>query len=110
MALNRKSQWMVDNCYQGFMRFNPNDTITKYSEGTDTMCIRWEKNGRLYRIYKFHAGWSGDLAKLTIHGVNVVGEYNGMARSGKAFGIQISSLNMRQGTDGQYVEVVLESY
>ena len=110
MSLNRKSQWMVDNCYQGFKRFNPDDTITKCSEGDDTMCLRWEKSGRLYRIYRFHAGWSGDLTRLTIHGVNTVGEYNAMSRSGVAFGIRISSLKMKEGSDGPYVEVELESY
>lgn len=110
MSLNRKSQWMVDNVYQGFTRLNPGSVITKYDEGSNTQCIKWVKNGSVYRIYKFYANWDGAITSLTIHGVNVMGEYNAMSRSKVAFGLPVRSLDTKQGADGLYVEVLLGSY
>ena len=110
MALNRKSEWMVDNLYQGFKRINANDSITKCSEGSNTACIRWEKNGSLYRIYKFHADFLGKITSMTIHGVNPQGEYNAMSRSRVAFGIPVDRLEMKRDPSGDYVEVIFGSY
>lgn len=110
MALSRKSEWMVDNVYQGFKRVNAYDSITKYNEGSSTACIRWEKNGSIYRIYKFHANFLGTITSMTIHGVNPQGEYNAMSRSRVAFGLPVNKLEMKRDSSGDYVEVIFGSY
>lgn len=110
MPLNRKSQWMVDNVYQGFSRINPMDTIEKIEEGANTQGVRWIKNGHTYRTYKFHADSLGVISSMTVHGADVLSEYYAMSKSMVAFGLPIRSINTNQGEDGLYVNVLFDEY
>lgn len=110
MSLNRKSQWMVDNVCQGLRRFNPADDISKYDEGSDTQCIKWTRNGRLLRIYKFHANSSGVITSMTVYGVDIPGEYNTISRSKVAFGLPVTAISTKQGPEGMYVDVTFGNY
>ena len=110
MSLNRKSQWMVDNVCQGIRRHNPADDISKYDEGSDTQCIKWTRNGRTLRIYKFHANSAGVITSMTVYGVDIPGEYNTISRSKMAFGLPVIGINIKYGPDGPYVDVSFGNY
>ena len=110
MSFNRKSQWMVDNVYQGISHFNPYDEISKYDEGTNTQCVKWEKYGCIHRIYKFHANENGVITSMTVHGVNVISEYNAISNSKVAFGLPINGITTKDGPDGLFVDVSFANY